>query len=156
MVYLRGCPKDYDYWASLGNRGWGYNEVLEVYKEQEDNADIEEVGCKYHGKGGPLSVGKFPYVSRLAKTFLKASEQSGIGVNEDLNGENLTGFSITQATNDHGVRVSSATAFLRPQRKNGNLAISLKSHVTKIIIENNVAVGVEYVKVRRSQSQISQ
>lgn len=149
MVYLRGNPKDYDNWADLGNEGWGWNEVLKFYKKQEDNANIDEVGNEFHGTGGPLSVGFFPYISEFGKAFLKASVQSGFGLSKDLNGKNLTGFANIQGSQKHGVRVSSAAAYLRPQRNNKNLDISLKSFVTRIIIEKNTAVGVEYIKVRR-------
>ncbi|MEO8627385.1 MAG: GMC family oxidoreductase N-terminal domain-containing protein, partial [Betaproteobacteria bacterium] len=32
MVYMRGQRSDYDHWASLGNRGWSWNEVLPYFK----------------------------------------------------------------------------------------------------------------------------
>ena len=53
MVYIRGHKSDYDQWASLGNTGWSYADVLPYFKRSEDNS---ELGGEYHGKGGPLHV----------------------------------------------------------------------------------------------------
>ena len=53
MVYIRGHRRDYDHWASLGNTGWSYADVLPYFKRSEDNS---ELGGEYHGKGGPLHV----------------------------------------------------------------------------------------------------
>src|SRR5450631_2916787 len=55
MVYIRGHRSDYDQWASLGNAGWSYADVLPYFKRSEDNADFDG---EYHGKGGPLAVNK--------------------------------------------------------------------------------------------------
>ena len=52
MVYIRGHRSDYDHWASLGNAGWSFADVLPYFKRSEDNADFDG---EYHGKGGPLA-----------------------------------------------------------------------------------------------------
>jgi len=36
MIYVRGAPADYDYWAYLGNVGWDYESVLPYFKKSED------------------------------------------------------------------------------------------------------------------------
>ena len=32
MIYMRGQASDYDHWAQLGNRGWGWDDVLPIFK----------------------------------------------------------------------------------------------------------------------------
>jgi choline dehydrogenase-like flavoprotein len=32
MLYVRGNKWDYDHWASLGNPGWSYSDVLPLFK----------------------------------------------------------------------------------------------------------------------------
>ena len=49
MIYMRGAPLDYDQWASLGNSGWSYAEVLPYFKKLEH---YERGASDYHGVGG--------------------------------------------------------------------------------------------------------
>lgn len=63
----------------------------------------------------------------------------------DLNGANATGFSLQQYFNEHGVRVSTAKAFIRPVVNRPNLDIWLRTTVTKVILENDRAVGVQTI-----------
>ncbi|XP_046627228.1 glucose dehydrogenase [FAD, quinone]-like [Neodiprion virginianus] len=146
MVYLRGNPTDYNNWAAMGNEGWSYEDVLPFFKKSEDNGEIDRVGRKHHGTGGPLRVQRFPYNDSFSFAILAAAEEAGFGISDDLNGEKITGFTNIQTTQKDGVRRSSARSFLWPARNRKNLHISLNSYVTRIIIENNLAVGVEYHK----------
>jgi choline dehydrogenase len=36
MVYMRGHPRDYDEWGEQGNPGWSWNDVLPIFKKQEN------------------------------------------------------------------------------------------------------------------------
>ena len=35
LIYIRGQPEDFDHWAQLGNRGWGWDDVLPYFKQAE-------------------------------------------------------------------------------------------------------------------------
>jgi choline dehydrogenase-like flavoprotein len=53
MFYVRGNRWDYDHWASLGNPGWSYEDVLPLFKRAENNEQFKD---GFHGQGGPLNV----------------------------------------------------------------------------------------------------
>lgn len=105
------------------------------------------MGHKYHSTGGLLTIERFPWKPAIADDILAAAAERGYPISEDLNGDQFTGFTVAQTTSRNGVRVSSASAYLRPVRHRRNLHISLNATATKIIIENNKAVGVQFYQV---------
>ena len=52
MIYMRGQKSDYDHWAELGNRGWGWSDVT-VFRRSED---YQHGADDFHGSGGELRV----------------------------------------------------------------------------------------------------
>ncbi|XP_037813969.1 glucose dehydrogenase [FAD, quinone] [Lucilia sericata] len=154
MLYTRGHRKDYDHWSQLGNKGWSYDEVLPYFKKSE-HMEIEELRkSKYHGTKGPLNVCYTDYKSKLLKAFLKSSHEMGYNIT-DPNGEHMLGFSRSQATLQNGRRCSSGKAFIKPIVHRQNLHLSMKSRVTKIVIETSKksqklkARAVEFIKNRQ-------
>ncbi|KAL0131698.1 hypothetical protein PUN28_002916 [Cardiocondyla obscurior] len=144
MMYNRGHAKDFDNWAAMGNPGWSWRDVLPYFMCSENNTEIHRVGRKYHSTGGLLTVERFPWKPAIADDILAAAAERGYPISEDLNGDQFIGFTVAQTTSKSGVRVSSASAFLRPVRHRRNLHISLNATATKIIIENNKATGVQF------------
>ena len=53
MIYIRGHRDNFDEWRKLGNAGWGYADVLPLFKRSERN---ERGASEYHGGSGPLDV----------------------------------------------------------------------------------------------------
>merc|ERR1712083_1002519 len=75
MVYTRGHAWDYDHWASLGNKGWGYCDVLPYFKRAEND---HAGGNDYHGSSGPLSVIKSTRTDDiLMDQWVEAGHQAG-------------------------------------------------------------------------------
>ena len=68
MVYIRGHRSDYDQWASLGNTGWSYADVLPYFKRSEDNSELDGA---YHGKGGPLHVSGLQSDNPVREIYLR-------------------------------------------------------------------------------------
>ncbi|XP_057338233.1 glucose dehydrogenase [FAD, quinone]-like isoform X2 [Microplitis mediator] len=151
MMYIRGHARDYDDWEFMGNEGWSWRDVLPHFMNMEDNGNIDMVDDKYHSTGGPLRVEKFPWRPSISDDILRAAEDKGFGLSNDLNDDTITGFTIAQSTSKNGVRVSSASAFLRPVRDRPNLDIALNATVTKILIESRRAIGVLYIQVGPKQ-----
>ncbi|XP_067015675.2 glucose dehydrogenase [FAD, quinone]-like [Anabrus simplex] len=150
MIYTRGNRADYDLWAKLGNEGWSYDEVLPYFKKSENIKIPELMKSPYHGRDGYLNVERSPFYTPLLDSFLEAGKELGYPI-VDYNGESQTGFSRLQLTERNGSRCSSAKAFLRPIRNRKNLHISMKTHVTKILIDpqSKRAYGVEFSKNKR-------
>jgi len=52
MLYIRGNRRDFDQWKSLGNPGWGYEDVLPFFKKSQDQRNPYLArNTKYHGTG---------------------------------------------------------------------------------------------------------
>ena len=62
MIYMRGQKSDYDHWAELGNRGWGWSDVLPIFRRSED---YQHGADDFHGSGGELT-GKLGNSRRMA------------------------------------------------------------------------------------------
>ncbi|KAJ8921515.1 hypothetical protein NQ315_003133 [Exocentrus adspersus] len=150
MKHIRGTPADFDSWAAAGNEGWGYKDVLPWYKYSEDNLEVGKlVSEEYHGTGGLLTVERFNDQPDFTWDLFKAAEDAGFPVVDDLDGVNVTGFTVAQADTRDGVRLSSARAFLWPARNRSNLNVMLNSTATKILVDvdgsNKTVSGVTFV-----------
>ena len=142
MVYIRGHRSDYDQWASLGNDGWSFTDVLPYFKRSEDNADF---GGDYHGKGGPLAVNKLRTDNPVQQTFLQAAREAQFRIREDFNAEDHEGLGIYQVTQRNGERWSAARAYVHPHMATrANLRVETTAQATRILFEGKRAVGVEY------------
>jgi choline dehydrogenase len=141
MVYMRGNHADYDEWRQRGCEGWDWDSVLPYFKRAEDQ---ERGADDFHATGGPLHVSDHRPGLELADAVLTACEQAGIPRNPDFNGANQEGCGYYQTTTSNRRRWSTAKAYLEPARGRSNLEIRTGAHATKVLIENDRAVGVEY------------
>jgi choline dehydrogenase-like flavoprotein len=141
MVYIRGHRADYDQWASLGNAGWSFADVLPYFKRAEDNSDFDG---EYHGKGGPLAVNKSRTGNPVQQIFLQAAQEAQFRLREDFNADEHEGLGIYQLTQKNGERCSAARAYIHPHMANrANLRVETHAHATRILFEGKRAVGVE-------------
>ncbi|XP_018787280.1 PREDICTED: glucose dehydrogenase [FAD, quinone] [Bactrocera latifrons] len=146
MVYVRGSRNDYNHWEALGNPGWGYENVLKYFLKSEDVRNPYLAKTAYHETGGYLTVQESPWRTPLSIAFLQAGMEMGYEV-RDINGEQQTGFMLTQSTIRRGSRCSTGKAFIRPVRLRKNLDVLLHAHATKVLIDKNKrAIGVEFLK----------
>ena len=143
MIYIRGHRLDYDEWRDLGNEGWGYDGVLPYFVRSENN---ERLVNEYHGTGGPLNVTEQVGHNPLTKGFVRAVQSLGVPFSHDFNGAEQDGVGYYDVTQRNVRRESSATAFLRPNRKRRNLTIATHATATKVLVEGGKAVGVQYLQ----------
>jgi choline dehydrogenase len=143
-IYNRGQRQDFDTWAQLGNRGWGYPDVLPYFRRLERR--VGDGDPTYRGRDGSLTVTDIDWHDPLCEAFIAGALALGIPRNPDYNGLIQEGVAYAQRTIFKGRRVSAATAFLRPALKRPNLAVHTHAHATEIVLEGQRAVGVRYAK----------
>jgi choline dehydrogenase-like flavoprotein len=143
MVYIRGHRADYDHWASQGNPGWGYDDVLPYFKRAEHN---ERGSDAWHGTGGPLNVMDLRSPTWISEVFVKAGVQAGYRANPDFNGAEQEGVGVYQVTHKNGERWSAAKGYLTPVLSRPNLTVITEAMSTRILFEGRRAIGVEYLQ----------
>ncbi|MGH8198803.1 MAG: GMC family oxidoreductase [Steroidobacteraceae bacterium] len=144
MVFVRGQPGDFDDWRDGGNPGWGWQDVLPYFRKLEDHAGG---ASEYHGAGGPVHVhDPSDTVHPLCKSFLAACAEAGIAITPDFNGAVAEGAGLWQVTIRNGVRVSSASAYLRPARRRPNLELATGARATRVLLNGATATGIEYLR----------
>lgn len=141
MVYVRGNKADYDDWASLGNPGWSYDDVLPYFIKSENN---ERIRNAFHGNDGPLSVSDLRTDNIWHERYVAAAREQGYQILDDFNGEEQEGLGVYQVTQVNGERCTAAKAYLFPHLERKNLTVITEALTQKIIIENNTATGVEF------------
>jgi choline dehydrogenase-like flavoprotein len=102
----------------------------------------------YHGVGGNYPVDEVRYQNPLSKRFLDACAQMGWAQNADFNdwSRPQVGFGRFKVAQKGGRRVTAAAGYLpRSVRKRANLDIATESMVTKVVLDGDRAVGVEFM-----------
>lgn len=144
MVYIRGQQQDYDDWRDLGNPGWGWQDVLPYFRKSETFSDG---GNEYRGDSGPLYVNNVSsQYHPLCKRFFEAARQNGIDYNPDFNTGDQEGVGYYQITTRDGRRMSAARAYLHPALKRPNCEVIKRAQVTRILFDDRIANGVEYIR----------
>lgn len=148
MINVRGSDRDYNRWEEAGNPTWGWDNVLSYFKKAE-GMEVEEVakanGGKFHNTKGPLKFGSFHNHEPVRDVVLKAGEELGYHLLADINAEEYIGMTVVQGNLHNMRRHSSGKAFLVPAKDKKNLHVIKYAHATKLVIENKVVKGVEFI-----------
>ncbi|MCO5063534.1 MAG: GMC family oxidoreductase N-terminal domain-containing protein [Rhizobiaceae bacterium] len=142
-VYQRGLTEDFEYWAQLGNIGWGPDDVIPHFRKAEDNEKAKQ--DPLYGSDGPLKVTNLRR-DPLSDAFIQAADEAGYRKNGGFNGRNQNGFGYNQVTIAKGRRVSTSSAYLHPARRRSNLNVLTRTTATRILFENGEAKGIEFVR----------
>lgn len=141
MIYSRGNREDYEGWARMGCAGWGYADVLPLFRKAED----QQLGAnEYHGVGGPVAVSGPRLRHPLAEAFIAGAVELGHRANPDFNGASQDGAGYFQYTIRNGRRASPATAYIRPARARPNLRVLTHALAHRVSFDDLRATGVDY------------
>lgn len=139
MMWLRGHQADFDSIAALGNRGWGWDDVLPIYKAMENHS----LGASdMRGSGGPLGITVSESSDNIVSEIFDAAERCGWARTDDVNAIDTERIGFTPSTIKNGKRISSYSAFVRPIRNRPNLTIQTKTRAGYLLFEGNRVVGV--------------
>ena len=148
MMYLRGRRRDYDGWAAAGCQGWGYEDLLPLFRRSETN---ERGESRLHGGSGPLQVSAGRATAPVCDLFLEAAHHAGFGLSSDLSEDVPESFGHVDMMIGRGRRSSTSTAFLHPASVRRNLTVEVNALATRVLLERGVARGVEFLQAGKVQ-----
>src|SRR5688572_3141444 len=140
MIYMRGQARDYDQWRQLGNRRWGWDDVLPHFRQHEDYVHGAD---EAHGAGGEWRIDRQRLHWPILDTIRDAAVEAGLPRVTDFNRGDNHGVAYFHVTQRGGIRVNTAKAFLKPVRNRRNLRIVSGAQAKRVLIENGRAIGVE-------------
>ena len=141
MISMRGQAQDYDHWRQLGLTGWGWDDVLPVFRRLDGHflGDTE-----HHGAGGEWRVEPMRVTWDVLDAVTRAATEMGIPGTPDFNTGDNTGVGYFHVNQKRGVRMSTARAFLKPVLGRPNLRLETGVLVEKVVFEGRRAVGVRF------------
>lgn len=144
MMWVRGFASDYDEWAARAGPRWSYADVLGYFRR------IENVTAAWHfvsgddsGVTGPLHISRQRSPRSVTAAWLAAARECGFAAARP-NSPRPEGFCETVVTQRRGARFSTADAYLKPAMRRKNLRVLTGATATRVVIDGDRAVGVEY------------
>ncbi|MDQ0314413.1 GMC family oxidoreductase [Amorphus orientalis] len=141
MLYVRGQAADYDGWRQLGLQGWGWDDVLPVFKKHEDHIDGAN---EFHGAGGEWRIEHPRTRFEVLEKVREAAASAGIASIDDYNTGDNEGCAYFQVNQKAGRRWSAARGFLKPALGRPNLRVETNVHVDRVIVEGGRATGIAF------------
>ena len=150
MIYMRGQQSDYDHWASLGNEGWGWSDVLPIFRRSED---YQHGADDFHGVGGELRVEERRVNWEILDVWREAAQECGIPKIDEFNRGDNFGNAYFQMNQRSGKRWSATRAFLDNIRQRPNLTVLTEATVEALALEKSeaglAATGVQVLHGRQ-------
>ena len=141
MIYMRGQAADYDGWRQRGLSGWGWDDVLPLFKRAEDHYAGP---TDHHGAGGEIRVERQRLRWEILEAFQRAAAEYGVPMVEDFNRGDNFGSALFDVTQRRGWRWSAADAFLKPVRSRANLKVVTGALVDRVLFDGGRATGLAY------------
>ncbi|HKV16440.1 MAG TPA: GMC family oxidoreductase N-terminal domain-containing protein [Reyranella sp.] len=141
MISMRGQAQDYDHWRQLGLAGWGWDDVLPIFRR----LDCHFLGdSEHHGTSGEWRVEPLRVKWEILDAVAKAATEMGIPMTANFNTGNNDGVGYFHVNQKRGVRMSAARAFLKPALKRSNLRLETGVLVEKVLFDGRRATGVRF------------
>lgn len=162
LSYVRGSDADYDDWASLvDDPGWSSKALKPYMRKHEtleqidesilDQTDYPHVG-QHHGTNGPIHTSFNDSTFPICDSTIKAwDEVAGLSKKptDPWSGDHIGFFntlgSVARSGPHKGKRSYAARGYFQANACRPNLKVLCEAQVNKIVLENGVAKGVEFV-----------
>lgn len=138
---VRGAPEVYDGWATSGNHGWSFAEVLTDFRRLESDQDVSD---QWHGSDGPFPIRRDQRheLNRVQAAFIDAAVASGHQYVDDHNRPGAVGAGPAPRNVREGMRMSTAVTYLAQARSRPNLVIRADSVVDRVECSGTRATGI--------------
>ncbi|WP_374989873.1 GMC family oxidoreductase [Rhizobium sp. TH2] len=141
MIAMRGQAADYDHWRQLGMTGWGWDDVLPVFRKMEDHFLGES---EHHGIGGGWRVEPPRLSWPVLSAVQEAAAEMGIPRSADFNTGNNEGSGYFHVNQKTGRRWSSARGFLKPVLNRSNLRLETGVTVEQLVFDGRRVTGIRF------------
>jgi choline dehydrogenase-like flavoprotein len=143
MISMRGQAADYDHWRQLGLTGWGWDDVLPVFRRLDDHFLGE---TEHHGASGEWRV-EAPRVRwAVLDAIARAAVEMGVPATADFNTGDNEGVGLFHVNQSRGLRWSAARGFLKPALRRANLRLETGVLAERVLVEGGRATGVRFRK----------
>lgn len=146
MAWARGHQCDWDYFAAeAGDKAWGYEAVLGIYRRIEDWRGKPDPTRR--GSGGPAFVEPVQEPHPVGPAVVKGAESLGIPSFDSANGammEGAGGAALQEVRIRDGRRVTAYQAYVVARLDQPNLTVLPHALVTRLTLRGNQVTGVEF------------
>ncbi|XP_026677783.1 uncharacterized protein LOC103507029 [Diaphorina citri] len=136
MMYLVGNPNDYNSW---GNSDWNFKNVEKYFHKSFKDYYYAGHACE------PLAFNKTQIIDLISNAGKELNLHKLKYTNKNIN-PNKVGILHMKTNIKNGERLNVAKAFLAPIKDRPNLFVMKNTLVTKILLENKKATGVQVYK----------
>ena len=141
MISMRGQAADYDGWAASGLPGWGWSDVLPVFRRIEDHFLGESA---HHGTGGPWRVEPPRVRWKVLDAVRQAAIEMGVPATADFNTGDNEGVSYFHVNQKAGRRWSTARGFLKPIASRPNLLVITGALADRVILNSGRVEAIDF------------
>lgn len=141
MITMRGQAADYDGWRDQGLPGWGWRDVLPMFRDIEDHFLGES---DLHGTGGNWRVEPPRIRWDILDAVRDAATEMGIPETPDFNSGDNEGAGYFHVNQKHGRRWSAARGFLKPASGRSNLRVETGALIDAVTIDKSRATGLTF------------
>ncbi|GAA3663003.1 mycofactocin dehydrogenase MftG [Microbacterium marinilacus] len=139
--FLRPRPEDLAAWAQAGGPAWSWEGALPAMRALETDLDHGET--ELHGGSGPMPVARAAQDHPVSEAFTAAALEVGHAAEADKNAPGPPGVGAVPQNVVAGERRSTALQYVLPALARPGLTVRGGVRVTRVIVEQGRAVGVE-------------